>query len=535
MNTLTTYIKQVMRNPSTLSPIMLFQAVVFIGGILAALFGAQSDIEETTHTQTPQVTQTTTTATSTPRLSTVAQPTHTASASSHAVSESTLEIAVETPTDSPAAHDDEIEHNIVITDIATVDEPSQPLDGSHNDTYEAVVHTLEAVPDTSDTPDTPDVADVEPNDVTPTTTHPHVAIDITSTPGEVRIDGDEVSLTTLSPAAETTPTETTRTEETHAEETRTEETHTEEIQTEETHIAEAEVVINEPDIGETSALAPTSTTLATLPAQAPAPSTTAITTSTIAAEEVTPAPTHVTSPAAPETTTTSVTPAKSPQINPDNPDTDDDPQYPSPWSTDSIYAKNAPYVTMHQGDKIQTLTSSCTLSYVDKETRTGYTAAHCIGDRLTTDVAQRRTAIPLWGVHEGTPTYIGEAIMATNVTDLAIVKFADNVVIGDNIYSGNTMFTGELSADDYICRYGAESRIGACTPYYSTNDDTVYSQDEHLIPGDSGGPSWVSDAQGNPKGYLGVYAGSIYMSGGHFTAPTAFDRTILLNAGIFNP
>lgn len=518
MNTLTTYIKQVMRNPSAISPIVLFHTIVFIGGVLAALFGAQLDIEDTTHTQTPAATHATTTATTataapTPRLSTVAQQPR---AESETESEVESETSVEVRTNNPEARDDEAEYNVVVTHIVTADEPSKPSDSSRGGAHETTLHTLEAAPDP---------IDVELNDVTSTTTsnntppapttantHAHIDIDTTIIPGEVRINGDEVVLETPSVT----------TENSHVEESHTEESHTEE------ETEEAEVVINEVEVGETSALAPTSTTPVTLHTEAPAPHTAAIATSTITVEDVTASPTHVSAP------TTPVAPSDDNPDNPDTPATDDEPQYPSPWSTDSIYAKNAPYVTMHQGDKIQTLTSSCTLSYVDKETRTGYTAAHCIGDRRTTDIAQRRTAIPLWGVHEGRPTYIGEAIMATNVTDLAIVKFADNVVIGDNLYSGNTMFTGELSADDYICRYGAESRIGACTPYYSTNNDTVYSQEEHLIPGDSGGPSWVSDAQGNPKGYLGVYAGSIYISGGHFAVPTAFDRTILLNAGIFN-
>lgn len=500
MNTLTTYIKQVMRNPSAISPIVLIHAVVFIGGVLAALFGAELDIEEITHTQTPQATQTTTAATATttttaasaPRLSTIVQQPEVASETESKTQSEESEVATETSaeahTNNPKTYDDETEHNTIIAQIPTLDEFNEPSNDSPNGTHDAIDVESHDVVSTTTSKATPPAP-------TTTTTHSHIDINTTIVPGDVHIDGDEVAVETPSATAESSDTE------------------------------EAEVIINEVEVGETSVLTPASTTPVTLHTEAPVPSTTAISTSTIAAEDATPSSAHISAPATP------VTPSNG---NPDEPNAGDMPQYPSPWSTDSIYAEDAPYVTMSQGDKIQTLTSGCTLSYVDKETRTGYTAAHCIGDRRTTDIAQRRTAIPLWGVHEGKPTYIGEAIMATNVTDLAIVKFADNVVIGDNIYSGNTMFTGELDTDDYICRYGAQSRISACTPYYFTNNDTVYAQDEYLIPGDSGGPSWVSDAEGNLKGYLGVYAGSAYASGGDFTTTTALDRTILLNAGIFN-
>ena len=99
---------------------------------------------------------------------------------------------------------------------------------------------------------------------------------------------------------------------------------------------------------------------------------------------------------------------------------------------------------------------------------------------------------------------------------------------GANTYSGDTVIgpSDINTATDRVCRYGATSTTVYCDPISRTNDLTIISASKHLIPGDSGGPTWVTDNTGAVKGFVAIHSGYISPSTSY---PNGADRGAFLN------
>lgn len=183
-------------------------------------------------------------------------------------------------------------------------------------------------------------------------------------------------------------------------------------------------------------------------------------------------------------------------------------------------------VTVEQGMRISTKASTgggigtplqfCTLGYIDHAKNIGYTSAHC-----------------LTGVDEGTYTSGGVPVTTRdqrlighaypnlkyasgsrrNANDVAVIKFSDNVTLGSNRYSGDTILSpDDVNRDtDIFCAYGAttqKTQCGTWDPYtHNANRDEFNILGANTIDGDSGSGVWVQDENGNPKGVFGISRG----------------------------
>lgn len=180
-------------------------------------------------------------------------------------------------------------------------------------------------------------------------------------------------------------------------------------------------------------------------------------------------------------------------------------------------------IVLHQGDVIHNGATSCTLSYIDTHSRTAYTAAHCVDYDYATTTTIRN--VVMYGYVDNTSVPIGTARIDTQHYDLARITLSDNVIAGDNVYSGDALITiDEMQPGDKVCNYGARSKVSACGDIVNSTPGVYYTSHNHLTKGDSGGPTWVVDAHGTVKGYIGVYVGSALAMNEHREVITRYGR-----------
>lgn len=173
---------------------------------------------------------------------------------------------------------------------------------------------------------------------------------------------------------------------------------------------------------------------------------------------------------------------------------------------------------------------TCTLSYIDHVRRIGYTSAHCLGPvdngtytggSVTVSNKDRQPIGQAW------PNKIYVAGESHNPYDIAIIRFDDDVILEENIYSGDNLITSSDIVDsDTFCTYGATSLKVRCGDDTSSYGLYPIPGQFHVVgagtkPGDSGSPVWIRDENGNTKGYLGVLSGHLRDSG-----PNAIGTTI---------
>lgn len=180
----------------------------------------------------------------------------------------------------------------------------------------------------------------------------------------------------------------------------------------------------------------------------------------------------------------------------------------------SAPATNAAPVTVHQGERIMMLypgtrkLSMCTLGFIDHEKNIGYTSAHCVPG------ADERTYTPGGAeVTNANNTVIGRAYPSQRyiengqhtADDIAIIKFSDNVALGENTYSGNTIAQVSPDIEADICRYGATSRTLTCTPTaeHYMGDNVIGFSGKTTTHGDSGSAIYIDGV-----GVVGLYAGT---------------------------
>lgn len=171
---------------------------------------------------------------------------------------------------------------------------------------------------------------------------------------------------------------------------------------------------------------------------------------------------------------------------------------------------------LNQGDYVVSLTGSpqkCTIAYVDKVRRIGYTAAHCIspdgekqGDVHWMKDFDQWSDIRKIGTITAHPKYDYNGFdRFANIYDLAIIYFNDNIVIGDNIYSGDTLLDiHSVKLGDKVCNYGTSTRKINCGEVNQLHPYDFFQSTIRSQAGDSGGPTWLIDENGNTQGLVGV-------------------------------
>lgn len=184
-----------------------------------------------------------------------------------------------------------------------------------------------------------------------------------------------------------------------------------------------------------------------------------------------------------------------------------------------------PMVTIDQGDKFITdRGNSCTIGYIDKVQGVAYTAFHCGKDHMDNRraVYVRRDGVKIRvGTMVHAHRYLPEVGLlppevleneTTTARDIAAIKFDSNVILGDNIYSGDTRIPiDQVTEGETACLYGVKTGKSVCGTVRN-----VFGGDhpEHRIvvtlpnaaialPGDSGGVAYIPG-----RGSIGIVKGS---------------------------
>ena len=182
-----------------------------------------------------------------------------------------------------------------------------------------------------------------------------------------------------------------------------------------------------------------------------------------------------------------------------------------------------PFGTRTDADgKTRNVLKGCTLSYIDHTHRLGYTSAHCLGsvDNGTyTDGSVTVSNEDEQPIGQAWPNTNYVAGQSYNPYDIAVIRFDDTVLLGENTYSGDNLITSaDIVESDTFCTYGATSLKVRCGDDTSTYGLYRSPGEFHVVgagtkPGDSGSPVWVRDENGNTKGYLGVLSGHLRNTG----------------------
>ncbi|KAA8724172.1 hypothetical protein [Corynebacterium phocae] len=176
---------------------------------------------------------------------------------------------------------------------------------------------------------------------------------------------------------------------------------------------------------------------------------------------------------------------------------------------------NAAPVTVNQGDEIRTPVDDnsdfvCTAGFIDPANHRIWTAGHCGSDGAEMFMADDRYIYPIGElVHrynfvdisdslEGEEKF--EALSKYFFYDISYIDTSDFDVAGENIYSGDRVYTP--AEDDTVCRYGRTTKKVVCAKIFSMNKHLIFAGSLLGESGDSGGPVWVPG-----KGYVGQFLG----------------------------
>lgn len=162
-----------------------------------------------------------------------------------------------------------------------------------------------------------------------------------------------------------------------------------------------------------------------------------------------------------------------------------------------------------QGDRIAIYSVTdgwhgCTLGYANPETRVGYTAAHCEGQNFGVG-----SEVHVNGVAVGVMTPLPAYSEYGDQDDIARIDFYDDIEIIGNIYSGDHIVSrDQIRLGMQTCSYGSTTSSIVCAPVmdYTDGPDT-FGTGFPVLRGDSGGPVWLTDANGNSLGLAGLHHG----------------------------
>lgn len=158
-------------------------------------------------------------------------------------------------------------------------------------------------------------------------------------------------------------------------------------------------------------------------------------------------------------------------------------------------------IALAQGDVIYTQNAACTAGYINPETRTLYIAGHC---GKNGEVVYNSKGQKLGTLKSHYPD--GSAVSRH---DIGTVALGEWVIDQGNTFSGdNHVLATDIAPHDTLCSYSTRQAQVLCGEVIDV-DDTVIVTERRAggMPGDSGGPSWILNPDGSPKGFAGIYIG----------------------------
>ncbi|WP_394282297.1 hypothetical protein [Corynebacterium sp.] len=156
--------------------------------------------------------------------------------------------------------------------------------------------------------------------------------------------------------------------------------------------------------------------------------------------------------------------------------------------------------TVTQGDEILgfrgLVWNTCTLGFVDRAARVGYTASHC--------------AFPGEPVFNSRSQLIGfvekSNMLALNggATDVARIRFVDGVRMGANVHTGDARVPAHtVRPGENLCAWDRTDARVVCGPVTDVRGKNVNGHLPGVGPGDSGSPAWIPG-----RGFVGVVSGA---------------------------
>lgn len=159
--------------------------------------------------------------------------------------------------------------------------------------------------------------------------------------------------------------------------------------------------------------------------------------------------------------------------------------------------------TVKQGNAVIIGGISCTVGYVDKQSRTAYVALHCADSRAGERVFVNGVAVG-YTMYD-TFTFQGGTLLRNDVQPVRL--YADTRIEDDaNTYTGDALYPyGDIQIGDKTCSYSRRKNAVLCGEVVNVSDGVILTN-HGGIHGDSGGPVWRVDDAGNSLGSIGVYS-----------------------------
>lgn len=168
--------------------------------------------------------------------------------------------------------------------------------------------------------------------------------------------------------------------------------------------------------------------------------------------------------------------------------------------------------TIDQGDKIFTARGRCTVGYIDKPNNRIFLAGHCSdgGPHFFTDEND-----PTRDYYLGTMVteyeFEGELTDSTMSKDWGYIDIPEHrsALLGENVYSSDSVLLPSMLRVGQMV-YGFGQTTGHVMKNYVMgviNNVIHFTQDDPMHKGDSGGPNWVVDENGN-RHFIGVNSGN---------------------------
>lgn len=161
----------------------------------------------------------------------------------------------------------------------------------------------------------------------------------------------------------------------------------------------------------------------------------------------------------------------------------------------------SPLQTITQADRVIIGTTTCTIGYVDKVSRTAYTALHCAKAAAGERAFVNGTAVG-YTLHDSYTLHGGNFHRG----DVQAIRLYSDTRIGGNPYTGDAVYPYEnLRVGDTTCSFSRKQNTTLCG-HITNLDDGVIMTNHGGIAGDSGGPIWRVDDAGRSMGSIGVYS-----------------------------